>query len=382
MYYNLHLLWRMTLRSFWKTSGTHGQLKRKRVVFLVIFFTVWPLYTLITRLFFLLDDVLFPGYRKQKVEKPLFLIGNFRSGSTFLHRTLSRDTAIFTSMRTWDIYITPTITQRKIMAFLGRIDTVLGGHVRRLLVRLDDRSLGKVRIHQISMLKPEEDENVLLHAWATLFVCFLFPFLDELPPYYYFDEQVPEKDRDRIMRFYRSCVQRHLYATGKPHFVAKNPAQSVKIASLVRYFPDARIVYLARNPLEMLPSTISWLSYAWNTFSVPLEPHPFRSHILQFTRYWYRYPLAYMDAHPSPNHLVVKYDDLVANPAGVILDLYQRFGYGQTGRIKEIALDAERETLNYKTEHVYSYEQMGFTREQIVTLYADIFQRFNFETDI
>jgi hypothetical protein len=28
---------------------------------------------------------------------------------------------------------------------------------------------------------------------------------------------------------------------------------------------------------------------------------------------------------------------------------------------------------------VYSYEEMGFTREQIVEIYSDIFQRFGFD---
>ena len=48
-----------------------------------------------------------------------------------------------------------------------------------------------------------------------------------------------------------------MYATGKKYFVAKNPAFSPKIATLMEFFPDARIIYLVRNPLDMLPSTIS-----------------------------------------------------------------------------------------------------------------------------
>ena len=38
-----------------------------------------------------------------------------------------------------------------------------------------------------------------------------------------------------------------------------------------------------------------------------------------------------------------------------------------------------KETLSFNSDHVYSYQEMGFTREQIVQLYADIFERFGFD---
>lgn len=41
--------------------------------------------------------------------------------------------------------------------------------------------------------------------------------------------------------------------------------------------------------------------------------------------------------------------------------------------------EAVKETLAHRSDHSYSYEEMGFTREQIVELYADIFERFGFD---
>jgi hypothetical protein len=40
---------------------------------------------------------------------------------------------------------------------------------------------------------------------------------------------------------------------------------------------------------------------------------------------------------------------------------------------------AVKETLSFNSDHFYSYEEMGFTRDQIVKLYADIFERFGFD---
>ena len=48
--------------------------------------------------FFWLDDILFPAYKEHVIEKPLFILGNLRSGTTFLHRLLSRESTTFTSL--------------------------------------------------------------------------------------------------------------------------------------------------------------------------------------------------------------------------------------------------------------------------------------------
>lgn len=381
MTYNFRLFWRMAVRSFIGTRETHGRLTRKRLFFVLLFYSVWPAWAVFTGLCFWLDDLLFAGYKRQPLEKPLFIIGNFRSGSTFLHRLLSRDERLFTSLRTWDIFITPTITQRKISAFVARVDRALGSPLKRLLVAIDNRSLGKVRIHRISLFEPEEDENILLHIWSTYFVGFLFPFLEEMPPYIFFDEQLPEDEKRRIMGFYRGCVQRHLYADGgSRHFVSKNPAFSAKIETLVQFFPDARVLYLARNPLEMLPSTVSWLGYAWGVFSDLKEKYPFRDEVLALAKHWYHHPLRYLDAHPSPNNRILSYNDLITDPEGVIRSFYRQFGYEEHAGLEALIASAVEETRNYRSDHRYSYDQMGFTREQILTEFADIFERFGFDT--
>lgn len=175
-------------------------------------------------------------------------------------------------------------------------------------------------------------------------------------------------------------IQRHLYANGKKHFVAKNPAFSAKIETLAEFFPDARILYLARNPLDMLPSTVSWINYARSQFTGPNEGYLYIDEILEMTRYWYRHPLEYIDAHPSPRNLIVNYDDLIQRPEAVIRGFYEQFGYPDKPGLPIIIDQAVKETLTFSSDHTYSYEQMGFTREGIVDMYKDIFERFHFET--
>jgi hypothetical protein len=200
-----------------------------------------------------------------------------------------------------------------------------------------------------------------------------------MPAYQFFDEALPAAQKRRILAFYKSMLQRHLYATGKKHFVAKNPAFCAKIETLAEFFPDARILYLARNPLDMLPSTISWINYARRVFTEPGEGYLYLDEIIKLTQYWYRHPLAYLDAHPSVQHLILKYDDLIRDPESVIRNFYRQFGYSESPQLSRIVAESVQETLAELGDHVYSYEEMGFTRQEIIDLYPDIFERFNFD---
>ena len=380
MTYNFRLFWRMAARSFFHSKNTYGKLTRKRITFLFIFYTVWPIWSLFTWFCFFLDDLIFPAYKQQPIDKPLFILGNFRSGSTFVHRLLSRDSTTFTSLRTWDIFLMPSITQRKLFHFLAIIDHFFGSPLSKSLKNIDKQSLGKVRIHKISLFDPEEDENILLHAWSTFFVSFMFPFLDDLPPYQFFDDALPPAEKKRIMSFYRACIQRHIYATGgKLHFVSKSPASSAKIETLLEFFPDARILYLVRNPLDMLPSTISWLSYAWHIFSEPAEKYLYRDQVLALTKYWYHHPLSVLDQNPSPTKIILNYDDLIRWPEQIIRTAYEQFGYSNSRGLDKIIRAAIQETESYQSDHVYHYEEMGFSHEEILREFDDIFERFNFD---
>lgn len=379
MTYNFPLFWRTTYRSFFAAQNTPAHLTRKRIIFLLMFYTIWPIGSLIHWLCFFLDDIFFPGHKTQPIEKPLFIIGNLRSGSTFLHRLLARDSETFTSLTTWDIYLTPSVTQKKITKFFSRLDNRLGGHIHRLLYAFDQRTLGQFKIHRISFFQPEEDENILLHIWDSFWVSFLFPFMDEMPNYQHFDQALPPERKRRIMKFYKSMLQRHMYATGSKYFVAKNPAFSPKIETLLEFFPDARIIYLARNPLDMLPSTVSWINYARRAVTDPQEKYLYLDEIVDLTQHWYRYPLQYLDSHPSPRHLILNYDDLIQRPEQVIRAFYEQFGYPDKPGLDDIVDAAVKETLTYRSDHIYSYEEMGFTHQRILEMYADIFERFGFD---
>jgi len=124
---------------------------------------------------------------------------------------------------------------------------------------------------------------------------------------------------------------------------------------------------------------VSWINYSRAVFTGPQDRYLYLDEIMDFTQHWYRYPLLYLDSHPSPRHLILNYDDLIQRPEQVIRGFYEQFGYPNQPGLPIIIDQAVKETLAFKSDHTYSLEEMGFTREQIVETFADIFERFGFD---
>ena len=203
-------------------------------------------------------------------------------------------------------------------------------------------------------------------------------------PLTYFDAAVRPSDRARIMTFYRRCLQRHLYAHASDRvrtkrYLAKNPSCCPKIDTLFQRFPDARFIYLARNPLETVASYISGVDHGWRLLGDPVEEYGCRDYILEMAGHWYRYPLECLDRAPQDSYILVKFDDLVGDPEQTIRDIYQHFDLAISPAYAQALREEAERARTYRSKHEYSLEQVGLTREQVVADYRDVFDRFGFD---
>jgi hypothetical protein len=78
--------------------------------------------------------------------------------------------------------------------------------------------------------------------------------------------------------------------------------------------------------------------------------------------------------------MIVSYDDLMESPDAVFRSIYSRFGYPESDALESLLREAVATAKAHSSSHKYSYEAMGFTREQIVEEFAHIFARFGFDT--
>lgn len=360
----------------------------RRALIAVAFLLVVPLFELATWLCLLLDELLFRRYRRRRVDSPVFIIGNPRSGTTFLHRLLAEDSERFSTMRMWEILFAPSITQRRFARALAAIDRRTGLPLRRRWHGVERTWSEQNVMHRVSLFAPEEDDYLLLHAWSALTLGLSAGLLQEALPYTYFDTALPAKRRARIMTFYRRCIQRHLHdraarrdRNARPtRYLAKNPALCPKLDSLFAEFPDVKIVYLVRNPLEVLPSYLSMMRFSWRAVGVPVEGEALANYLLEMAGHWYRYPLERLAEAAEESYMIVRYDDLIRHPQRTVAEIYGRFGFDIAPDFARVLEAEAARAQHFRSRHEYDLEALGLSRERIVTNFRDVFERFRFPT--
>lgn len=328
---------------------------------------------------FLLDEVLFPGYRQQKIEAPVFIIGNPRSGTTFLQRLMARDTANFSCLKMWEIFFAPSITQRELVWALGAVDRLIGHPVKRVLEWVEGRIRASTVLHKVGLRSPEEDEYLLLHTASTIIVGLYFAVPELAMPYVFFDRDVPPEEQVRVMAFYAACVRRHLYAHGaQDHFLSKNPYFTPKIEALRAAFPNAKFIVPVRNPLNVIPSYTS-LSALVQRVLYGKRAFDNHDYVLTATQYWYRHPQACLADAPDDSYVMVDFDEMVHDPQKTVAAIYRRLGLEVGPAFAQILREETENAHRYRSQHRYSLEAQGYTREQILALYADVFEQWGFD---
>jgi omega-hydroxy-beta-dihydromenaquinone-9 sulfotransferase len=381
MTYNFSLLFQMYYKSIFAYRQTGGRFTFKRILF-IISFPVWYFFLeLVNWACLCLDEILFPGYRNVSVSRPVFVVGFPRSGTTYLHRLLDSDHEQFTSLKLWEIIFAPSILQKKFFLILGKIDRMMGKPLYRTAVKIEDRMFeGSRKMHRISHFEAEEDEIILIHIFSSAFLAFMFPF-EEMNVFTRFDTDLPAKRQSAIMSFYKKCVQKHLYVFGShKHFLSKNPASSSKIRSIYETFPDAKIICMVRNPIEAIPSAISWMSYGIYQFN-DADQEVVTQHILSQISHWYTYPLVELDKRSDDAQAIEIYDDLVSHPDEFVKQLYIRFRFEISGPFHDFLTAETQKAKKYKSRHDYSLAQYGLSKEKIVSDFKPVFDRFGFEKD-
>ena len=329
-----------------------------------------------------LDRILFPGYRKLRIRNPVFIVGNARSGTTLFHRLLCGDEERFVYFRTWEVLFPSLLQKRMIRALAAGYSRIFPDSFQRLAA-WERRQLQSLKaMHPIGIDKPEEDEFLLLIPFASATLAVFFPYVDRLQELVHFDGR-PARVRQRIMRFYRECVARQLYLHGGDRtLVSKNPSFVTKLQSLAQEFPDAKFVYLIRNPFETIPSLLKLMRTIWQGLGLDSD------HIESSTRQLaegcmrdYRYAIEVLSKLPEDRYAIVEYTDLVADPRAAVEQVYDRLKLSISADFKGRLVAERSRQRRYQSENVYSLEEFGISQAEVSQGLAGILERFGYRPE-
>lgn len=166
--------------------------------------------------------------REMRASRPTFIVGEARSGTSILYRTLMKHPAFRTRQ--------PNLVETEIFAHLRRV-FMFGPTYPEPLLRymLDDEDAYRAFLASIGALRMVSALNIPVNlAFRGTSTWTLYTNLSHL-----------------VLRSYFFHARR---ARGCRRLVEKTPTNTAHIGSLSRTFPNARLLYIHRHPVDVFSS--------------------------------------------------------------------------------------------------------------------------------
>jgi hypothetical protein len=255
-----------------------------------------------------------PKILEQPIERPIFIAGLPRSGTTFLHSLLAQDHTNLVP-RVWQLIhpypldgpgAGPDLRPRRVARQL-RMFGMLAPEFRRM--------------HPIDASSPQECSEITAHVFASL----RFDTTYRIPSYRRWLDTTGHLDAYRFHRRFLQHLQHQAVVDG--HWVLKCPDHIFALGALRAVYPDACVVFVHRDPLAVLPS----VARLTEVLRRPFTRHVDKLEIgRQDSDRWLAATELMIEAADEERFaepiLHIHYLNLVSDPLETVAALYRHFG--------------------------------------------------------
>lgn len=318
----------------------------------------------------LVDPVLFSRLRQTRIERPIVIVGNPRTGTTFLHRFLVEQ-RLGAGMALWRMLYPSLALQALLRPLLP------------ILERLSPARHHATAAHATSLTAVETDDAALLFRYCD--GLFLYGFLMAwAEPDRHADFDPARRDTSaRDFAWLRAIWRRNLVATGGSRVIAKLFSIGPRLPQFLARFPDARILYLARDPVAAIPSAMSLVTGVldkrfgfWNRPPALRRRYLdrlYRAFVDLLRRFHDDYQAGLID---RSRVLIVPYERLMGDFEALMAEILAFLDIGPTpALLAAIARKADAQR-RYKSEHRYDLARFGLDAAQIRRDCAFVYQAF------
>ncbi len=296
-----------------------------------------------------------------KIHPPLFIVGHWRSGTTFLHNLLSRDPR-FTYPKTYQVRNPNTFL------YIGQ----------RFQDHLENREAYKRAMDNVhsSLQAPAEDEFALAAMTLTSpLIGWLFPKNQKKYDAYTLIEEnnadVLSAWQNHYLRFYRKIQ----YMNPDKIILSKSPLNTPRLHLLQTLFPGARFIHIHRNPSDVYRSTEHLYKTAVSRSAIQKITYNIPNRILNRYRDIYT-PYLQQKKEIDENHLIeIAFADLERDPMGVLQKIYTQLQLGDISACEEY-FSAYLKKLNHKKN---AYKPLDSSiRRRIKEHWEPIYREWNY----
>lgn len=324
---------------------------------------------LVNRLRLAADRERYPAIAQEAIERPIFIIGFPRSGTTLLHSLLAEDPEAL-SLKSWHV-LSPSPPPGVGPVSAGRI-----AFAQRAVEAWMDFCPGQAPLH------PYIDKGA--HQLVEDEEVFTLDFRNAYPYHFY---KVPtlenivmlSSDQTGAFRFHHQVLQHHQWNTGLSRWVCKGPSGQHHLDAIFEVYPDALCVWPHRPLGEIYSSMVALRAVIYDT--IRGKPNDWskqaRAHAEGMKAAFDR--LMTSDLIDDPRILHMSFRDLAADPIAAVKTIYERrglpFAHGAESRMRAWLGDPENQVDRYG-RYAYSYEAFGLDKAWIEELFSDYSTHF------
>ncbi len=172
---------------------------------------------------------------------PLFILGHWRSGTTLLHNMLCQDPSAG-YLTTYHSLFPHNLTSKWLFKTFMK---------RNMPGKRPSDNL------ELNVNYPQEDEFAFLNYQPYSYYNF-FSFPTNYISFYeegIHHKNLTRKEKGKWFRSYKNLINKALINTKGERIIIKNPVNTARIRYLLKLYPDARFIYIYRNPVAVFLST-------------------------------------------------------------------------------------------------------------------------------
>jgi len=298
----------------------------------------------------------YPEIAQEVIAAPVVIVGLPRTGTTKLHRLLSRDPRFYW-MTFWESQFPVPFPNETLQAPDARI------HEGRALCDMMTTAMPKlVAMHP--MVADEADEEVMLteHSFMSAFNAYA-----NIPGYM---RWLDAQDQTPVYQYLRRGLQflqwqKRQRGVTAGRWVLKAPHHLLRMHLLLKVFPGAKVILTHRDPLQSIPSIASFIHTLWSIYSERASERAAGAEWSELMQRALDHTERTRQSAPS-QFFDVQFRDTVKKPMDVVQAIYRWLGMDLPAADEQAMRQwLQEDERSHQGGHDYTLEQFGLSDPQI-----------------
>jgi len=309
-----------------------------------------------------------PSIAERPIEKPIFIVGWFRTATTSMHNLLSLDPR-HRAPDSWELCYPSVEVDDPKRDFRRRFNRTRAKFNLAYVLGPEQKYA-----HELRAENHEECFFLMANSAASL------TQIMGLTGYQYARELLKE---DLTQVYLDLKLQYQILDAQRPgeQWVMKCPYHLWYLGDLLKAFPDARIIHTHRTAVKAVPSVCSLASIMSKPLVADFNPQRHGAFFKEFYREGIDRAMKVRPTLPSEQLFDVRLEDLDRDPEGTLRTIYDHFDLEwdeeqMPRRIREYVAAETARSKRYSGRHSYTAEQYGLTREELRAEFADYEEMF------